>query len=123
MTDLHVDDGTVQSAGIVAGWFFGIGAAIYAMTLGPMVSWARKVSARLAAVEKKCRECPAELRASRTAEIDAAKKEMRGEIGEVAERLERRFDKQDTDLHMRLDNMQHAILTALGVQVARGQAD
>lgn len=123
MTDLHVDDGTVQSAGIVGGWLFGIGLVIWGLTFGPLLSWKRKVSKQLSEIQNRCDSCPAEMLASRTAAIDAAKKEIYVEISGLRNHIDLRLDKQDDELRTGLHQLQHNIIAALGVKAARGEAD
>lgn len=120
MTDLHVDDGTVQSAGIVGEWLLGAGLVIWGLTLGPVVAWARRLSARVTALEKRCTSCPAEIAMSRATAIDGVKKELYGEMTALRNHIDLRLDNQDAALAKLQDTIIHA---AFGTRAARGEAD
>ena len=123
MTDLHVDDGTVQSAGIVGEWLLGAGLVIWGLTLGPVVAWARRLSARVTALEKRCTSCPAEIAMSRAVAIEAVRKELRGEIMDLRNHFDTSMDQQSAEFRAALDRIGDKIIAALGVKAARGEAD
>lgn len=119
MTDLHFDDGTVQSAGIVGGTLVSVGLLLWGITGGAVIREFRRIKKELADMRRHCSACPA----VRAMEDAAIRNELNGKIDDVAERIERRMDKQDTDMHARLDSMTGKIISALGVRAARGEAD
>ena len=126
MTDLpgvHVDDNTVQSAGVITTWLAGIGVFVWTVTLGPLFARTAKNSAAIAKLQAHCDQCPATQAAARKAEIDKAKAEMHVEIKELGDRIEKRMGEQDTSMERQFAAVQANILAALGVKALQPGGD
>ena len=97
----------------------GIAAALGWVVLGPI----RAIKREVAAMQKHCNDCPAQMIASRTVAIDGVRKELHDEIRDLRNHFDSSMDAQSAELRAGLQQLQHNIITALGVKAARGEAD